>query len=101
MGSDCTTWGMDSCLTALFFLLASVSLTTSYNVGVGRADITGPAAEIGMMGLAEDQYPPRVGSYVRPPASPWRKRWEENLRELSMKSIHYKLHICDYVKLLM
>merc|ERR1711970_321717 len=36
----------------LVYLLNSVQ-TAEYNVGVGRADITGPAAEIGMMGYAK------------------------------------------------
>merc|ERR1711970_112270 len=34
------------------FLLAGL-VSAGYNVGVGRADITGPAAEIGMMGYAK------------------------------------------------
>jgi len=33
-------------------LLAGL-VSAGYNVGVGRADITGPAAEIGMMGYAK------------------------------------------------
>jgi len=36
----------------LLYLLNSV-LAAEYNVGIGRADITGPAAEIGMMGYAK------------------------------------------------
>ena len=38
-----------TCLTCL----ALVHVSTGYNVGVGRADVTGPAAEIGMMGYAK------------------------------------------------
>ena len=40
-------------------LLASLSLVLGvitvdcYNIGLGRADVTGPAAEIGMMGYAK------------------------------------------------
>ena len=36
-------------------ILISVVLASvhGYNVGVGRADVTGPAAEIGMMGYAK------------------------------------------------
>ena len=33
--------------------LSCLRLTSGYNVGVGRADVTGPAAEIGMMGYAK------------------------------------------------
>jgi len=51
----------------------------------GELPYQGWSSTFQVMGLAEDQYPPRVGSYVQPPASPWRKWWEENLRELSMK----------------
>merc|ERR1719290_427833 len=40
-----------SSLPLLLFLPSPSSST--YNVGVGRADITGPAAEIGMMGYAK------------------------------------------------
>jgi len=37
-----------------FILLFFVSTSSSqYNVGIGRADITGPAAEVGMMGYAK------------------------------------------------
>merc|ERR1712215_497258 len=37
-----------------FSVLVIVPLTQSaYNIGVGRADVTGPAAEIGMMGYAK------------------------------------------------
>lgn len=34
-------------------ILISVVSVHGYNVGVGRADVTGPAAEIGMMGYAK------------------------------------------------
>merc|ERR1719422_3022053 len=34
----------------LFFLINSINC---YNIGIGRADVTGPAAEIGMMGYAK------------------------------------------------
>ena len=37
----------------LVLLLCCLQLASSYNVGVGRADVTGPAAEIGMMGYAK------------------------------------------------
>merc|ERR1712142_422149 len=37
----------------LVSLLAASIDAGSYNIGVGRADITGPAAEIGMMGYAK------------------------------------------------
>ena len=37
----------------LVLLLCWLHLVSSYNVGVGRADVTGPAAEIGMMGYAK------------------------------------------------
>ena len=37
----------------LVLLLCGLQLGSSYNVGVGRADVTGPAAEIGMMGYAK------------------------------------------------
>ena len=44
---------MDSALATVSIILVSLSLTASYNIGLGRADITGPAAEIGMMGYAK------------------------------------------------
>ena len=37
----------------LVLFLTCLQLSSSYNVGVGRADVTGPAAEIGMMGYAK------------------------------------------------
>jgi len=40
-------------LLTLVILILGVESSYSYNVGVGRADITGPAAEIGMMGYAK------------------------------------------------
>jgi len=43
----------DGFFSFLIFLLFVNSSSSSYNVGVGRADITGPAAEIGMMGYAK------------------------------------------------
>ena len=44
---------MDSTFATISLVLVSLSLTASYNIGLGRADITGPAAEIGMMGYAK------------------------------------------------
>ncbi|XP_034949883.1 neutral ceramidase [Chelonus insularis] len=54
MDSYCYTIG----LRALFFLLFFISITSqmtlaSYNIGVGRADVTGPVAEIVFMGYAK------------------------------------------------
>merc|ERR1711962_1131954 len=40
-------------ITILITTLVDNLVSAGYNVGVGRADITGPAAEIGMMGYAK------------------------------------------------
>ena len=45
--------GQHTEMKGLVLLLSWLQLSSSYNVGVGRADVTGPAAEIGMMGYAK------------------------------------------------
>jgi len=50
MGVKFNMWNTAGLLVSL--LAASID-AGSYNIGVGRADITGPAAEIGMMGYAK------------------------------------------------
>ena len=47
-------------------ILISVVLASvhGYNVGVGRADVTGPAAEIGMMGYAKQGQNTKGRNYI-------------------------------------
>ena len=40
-------------LLASLALVLGVITVDCYNIGLGRADVTGPAAEIGMMGYAK------------------------------------------------
>ena len=44
---------MGSVILTVAFLMLNVILGDCYNIGLGRADVTGPAAEIGMMGYAK------------------------------------------------
>ena len=44
---------MGSFILTVTILLLNVILGDCYNIGLGRADVTGPAAEIGMMGYAK------------------------------------------------
>ena len=44
---------MGSVILSVAFLMLNVILGDCYNIGLGRADVTGPAAEIGMMGYAK------------------------------------------------
>ena len=44
---------MGSIILTVTLLVLHVILGDCYNIGLGRADVTGPAAEIGMMGYAK------------------------------------------------
>ena len=44
---------MGSVILTVAILMLNVLLGDCYNIGLGRADVTGPAAEIGMMGYAK------------------------------------------------
>ena len=44
---------MGSVILTVAILVLNVILGDCYNIGLGRADVTGPAAEIGMMGYAK------------------------------------------------
>ena len=45
--------GVAMMLLASLCLVLGVITVDCYNIGLGRADVTGPAAEIGMMGYAK------------------------------------------------
>ena len=45
--------GVTMMLLASLALVLGVITVDCYNIGLGRADVTGPAAEIGMMGYAK------------------------------------------------
>ena len=45
--------GVTMMLLASLALVLGVITADCYNIGLGRADVTGPAAEIGMMGYAK------------------------------------------------
>ena len=58
-------------LLASLALVLGVITVDCYNIGLGRADVTGPAAEIGMMGYAKQGQNTGGGSLVLLFAMQW------------------------------